>query len=243
MKKLILAAVALFAVTALQAKVTLQSGSADFMNDADATANLTFDFEDCIVVSFQAGKVSKDFGSLYDYLSSQQLEKEKTIPQSSGYDMARAQFNKANKKGLKLVASDQAIESHNKAQNPDPSLSAKDKKKLQKADKWLTKYGCVWDKSNVKYDIIVHADTISAGSAGAAAMFGGSMIPGADGGSAMIGWVEVIDRASHDVICEARIGKFYGQGSFAFQQRFWNVLGACVAKELPDLKKLVEKKK
>lgn len=241
MKKLILAAVMVFAVSALQAKVTLQSGSGEFMNEAGVTATLSFDFNDCVVVSYQAGKVSKDYGTLFDYIESLQLEKDKVIPQSNGYDVARAQFNRANKKGLQLVASDQAIEGHKLAQNPNPEMSAKDKKKLQKADKFLTKSRYMWDNSNVKYDIIVHADTISAGSTGAAAVFGGSMIPGADGGSAMIGWVEVIDRASHDVVCEAHIGKFYGTGAYNFQMRFWNVLGACIVKELPDIKKLTPK--
>ena len=57
----------------------------------------------------------------------------------------------------------------------------------------------------------------------------------------MIAWVEVIDRASHDVVCEAHIGKFYGTGAYQFQQRLWNVLGACIIKELPDIKKLTAK--
>ena len=242
MKKMILAAVMLFAVTAIQAKVTLQAGSSEFMNEANVTATLSFDFNDCVIVTYQAGKVSKDFGLLSDYIAAQQLEEDKVIPQSSGYDNARAQFNKKNKKGLKLVASDQSIEVHNKAINPDPSLSDKEKKKMAKSDKFLAKWGYVWDNSNVKYDIIVHADTISTGSYSPAAA--GSLIgsiPGADGGSSMIAWVEVINRANHEVVCEARIGKFYGQGAYNFQQRFWNVLGACIIKELPDIKKLAPK--
>lgn len=242
MKKLILAAVMVMAVSALQAKVTLQSGSGKFMNEAGATALLKFNFDDCVVVSYQAGKVNKDFGTLYEYIESLQLEKDKVIPQNNGYDPARAQFNKANKKGLKLVASEEAIAAYKKSLEPNPDMTEKQRKKEAKNYKFLQKFGYCYDDSNVKYEIIVHADTISAGSTGAAAMFGGSMIPGADGGSAMIGWVEVIDRASHDVVCEAHIGKFYGTGAFNFQQRFWNVLGACISKELPDIKKLVEKK-
>ena len=241
MKKIILAAVMVMAVSALQAKVTLQSGSGAFMNEAGATALLKFNFDDCVVVSYTAGKVSKDFGTLYEYIESQQLEKDKVIPQSSGYDNARAQFNKANKKGLKLVASEESIAAYKKSLNPDPEMSDKEKKKMAKNYKFLSKWGYVWDDSNVKYEIIVHADTISAGSAAAGAMFGGSYIPGADGGSAMIGWVEVIDRASHDVVCEAHLGKFYGVGGYSFQIRFWNVLGACITKELPDIKKLTSK--
>lgn len=240
MKKLILAAVMVMTVSALQAKVTLQSGSGAFMNEAGTTALLKFNFDDCVVVSYQAGKVVKDFGTLYEYIESLQLEKDKVIPQSNGYDLARAQFNKANKKGLKLVASEESIVAHKKALNPDPETDAKTAKKLAKADKMLTKFGYCWDDSNVKYEIIVHADTISAGNAAAGAFFG-KAIPGADGGSAMIGWVEVIDRASHDVVCEAHIGKFYGAGGYTFQLRLWNVLGTCILKELPDIKKLTGK--
>lgn len=240
MKKLILAAVMVMAVSALQAKVTLQSGSGEFMNEAGATALLKFNFDDCVVVSYQAGKVVKDFGTLYEYIESLQLEKEKVIPQSNGYDMARAQFNKANKKGLKLVASEEAIAGYKKSLEPNPEMTEKQRKKEAKSYKFLTKFGYCWDDSNVKYEIIVHADTISAGNAAAGAFFG-KAIPGADGGSAMIAWVEVIDRASHDVVCEAHIGKFYGTGAYQFQQRLWNVLGACIIKELPDIKKLTAK--
>jgi len=242
MKKLILSAVvALSAVSALQAKVTLQSGSADFINEASATANLIFDFNDCVVVSFQTGKVNKDFGTLFEYFESKQLEKDKVIPQSAGYDHARAQFNKANKKGLKLVSSEESIKARNEALAKE--MTDKERKKLEKNYKFLTKFGYVYDNSNVKYDIIVHADTISTGSYSpvqAGSLLGA--IPGADGGSAMIAWVEVIDRTTHDVVCEARIGKFFGPGGVKFENRFWNVLGACIVKELPDIKKLAGKK-
>ena len=243
MKKMILAAVMVFAVSALQAKVTLQSGSGAFMNEADATALLTFDFEDCVVVSYQAGKVNKDFGSLDDYLEAQQLEKEKVIPQSFNYDYARSQFNRVNKKGLKLLASEESIMAYKKSLNPDPSMSEKEQKKMAKNFKFLAKWGYVWDESNVKYNIIVHVDTVSTGSyspAQAGSLIGS--IPGADGGSSMIGWVEVINRANHDVVCEAHIGKFYGQGGANFQNRLANVLSACIIKELPDIKRLTEKK-
>lgn len=242
MKKMILAAVLAFAVSALQAKVTLQSGSGAFMNEAGTTALLSFDFEDCVVVSYQAGKVNKDFGTLYDYLEAQQLEKEKAIPQSYNYDFARAQFNKANKKGMKLLASQEQIDAYKKSLNPDPNMTEKEKKKMEKNFKFLAKWGYVWDDSNVKYNIIVHVDTVSTGSyspAQAGSLIGS--IPGADGGSSMIGWVEVINRANHDVVCEAHIGKFYGQGGANFQNRLANVVSACVAKELPDIKKLTAK--
>lgn len=245
MKKILLSAVvALFAVSALQAKVTLQAGSADFINEANATAVLSFDFNDCVVVSFQAGKVNKDFGTLDEYIESKQLDKEKTIPQSALFDYARGQFNKANKKGLKLLASEESIKSYKTSKNPPADMDAKQQKKLAKSIKMLGKFGYVWDESNIKYDIIVHVDTLSAGSfspAQAGSLIG--MIPGADGGSAMIGWAEVIDRASHDVVCELHIGKFYGTGAANFPQRVANVLAACIIKELPDAKKLVAKKK
>ena len=131
MKKLILSAVvALSAVSALHAKVTLQAGSADFINEASATANLIFDFNDCVVVSFQAGKVNKDFGTLFEYFESKQLEKDKVIPQSAGYDHARAQFNKANKKGLKLVSSEESIKARNEALAKE--MTDKERKKVEK---------------------------------------------------------------------------------------------------------------
>lgn len=81
MKKIILSVVALMAIGTLNAqKVTILSGSNDFMKESDALASFDVDLSDCVVVDFGTGnsKVRKELGTLEEYLDANGKEKTNT---------------------------------------------------------------------------------------------------------------------------------------------------------------------
>lgn len=234
MKKMLFFAAMLLAAVTMQAeKVTLQAGSTDWINDSKSMATISFDLNDCVVVDFGTGnKINKDFGSLDDYLSAKGLKKEAFTPQPATMDNFIAQFNKKNKKGLQLAISD-VTKNAIKEMKP-------------KRQKNYLKNGYILEDQNVKYNIVVHVDTVDMGSGAQAAtsQMGGligliTSMPGADGGASMIGWAEVIDNDTRDVVCELHVSRFYGVGAEAKTEvRFFRALGAFISNQLPKAAKL-----
>ena len=143
-----------------------------------------------------------------------------------------AQFNKKNKKGLQLAISD-VTKNAIKEMKP-------------KRQKNYLKNGYILEDQNVKYNIVVHVDTVDMGSGAQAAtsQMGGligliTSMPGADGGASMIGWAEVIDNDTRDVVCELHVSRFYGVGAEAKTEvRFFRALGAFISNQLPKAAKL-----
>lgn len=229
MKKIILSVVALMAIGTLSAqKVTILSGSNDFMKESDALASFDIDLSDCVVVDFGTGnsKVRKELGTLEEYLDADGKEKIKyTYPKGcSNFDVATAFFNRANKKGLHLLVGANGRE----AFRMTPS------KKSAK----MYKQGFRWeDSENLKYNIVFHIDSIDMGSGAAAVLFN-SAIPGADGGARATCWGEVIEIATNESVCEFNLGRFYGTGNTNEAVRFYNAISAAISTQFPKLAKL-----
>ncbi len=234
MKKIILSVVALMAIGTLSAqKVTILSGSNDFLKEADALASFDVDLSDCVVVDFGTGhaKIRKELGTLEEYLDANGKDKKRYtyVKGCNNFDVATAFFNRANKKGLHLLVGANGRE----AFRMTPS------KKSAK----MYKQGFRWeDSENLKYNIVFHIDSIDMGSGAAQALFGGGAltgsIPGADGGARATCWGEVFEIATDELVCEFNLGRFYGDGNVDEAVRFYNAISAAISAQLPKLAKL-----
>ena len=247
MKKFILAVVAVMAVSTLSAqntKVSILSGSADFLQEKGVFASFEVDFSNCVVVDYGTGnKIKKDLGTLEEYLEAGNKNKDLYITPkgATNYDVATAIFNTHNKKGLQILVGANGRDSYRQ-------LPAKKIKKM-------SKLGYRWeDAENVKYNIVFHVDTIDMGAAtglnavsnmgGIVGLLGsiGEVTPGADGGARIACWGEVFDIATDDLVCEFNLGRFYGEGNPAEPTRVANTIVTAMSKQLPKLAKEGKKK-
>lgn len=244
-KQLLLATLALTWCINLQAKdnkvvvydeLIIMEGCPDFLYDAGAVATFNIDIpsDQCIVVEYHDDSIQV-FGTIEQYNESRGDDWVKDWPK------VVERMDKKNGEEWQLLGNKKYF----KMLAPQPLWILKDS--LNHNPKLHKSYSFV-DDSMVKYDILLHLDTLDMGNTAAsmaASMFSGWATTAAmvkKGGAIGVGTLYVRERATGEIICQIKLNRLKGHGEWSESARL-SSLTSYIFIELDRLLKAEKKNK
>ena len=227
MKKLfsLFAALLIGGAVCLAEDVELTSGDVHFFKDPANYAILEIDWSKTHVVEFGANnKVKNDLGSIDEFNRSQGEDWVRDWPavQASvllSNTLKKFFFNKANKKGMHIVAPQQVWDAYNNG-----TLVGKNRTSTEK------NYYLI-DPATAQYKIVVHIDLVDMGNTGASIVFGGGLARKA-GGAKIMGYIDCIDLRTNKSAAQFVINDTRGEGGWTQAIRLGNVIAQCLGVEV-----------